>query len=91
MQKEFPVTIPTLYDSRCGQLPVPKNFTDYLTPKQEVALFGLNKLGWRLNFIRRPHHQEPTIVLKSRHDDHVVSVLDRDGHINTAPALALRR
>lgn len=83
--------IPTLYDSRCGLYPIPKNFTDYLTLKQQIALFGLARLGWRLKFIRRPHHEEPTIVLKSRHNDHIISVLERDGHINTTPNLTLRR
>jgi len=90
-QKELPVPIPTLYDSRCGLHPVPKNFTDYMTLKQQIVLFGLGKLGWRLQFIRRPHHQEPTIVLKHRHNNHVIGVLERDGRINTAPILTLRR
>jgi hypothetical protein len=84
------MTIPTLYDSRCGLHPIPKNFTDYLSSKQEVALFGLSKLGWRLKFIRRPQHQEPVIVLKHRGDDRVIGVLERDGHINTEPDLLLR-
>lgn len=85
------MAIPTLYNSRCGLHPVPKNFTDYLTLNQKVALFGLHRLGWRLKFIRRPHREEPTIVLRSRHNDHTIGVLERDGHINTAPILTLRR
>ena len=83
--------IPTLYDSRCGLHPIPKNFTDYLTLKQQIALFGLARLGWRLKFIRRPQHEEPIVVLKSRHNEQIVGVLDKDGHINTTPRLTLRR
>lgn len=85
------MSIPTLRDSRCGLRPIPKNFTDYLSIHQQMALFGLSRLGWRLKFIRRPHHREPTIVLRSRHNEQVIGVLELDGRINTSPALYLRR
>jgi hypothetical protein len=84
------MSIPTLCNSRCGLRPIPKNFTDYLTIHQQMALFGLSRLGWRLKFIRRPYRREPTIVLKSRRNAQVIGVLERDGRINTTPALALR-
>lgn len=84
------MSIPTLNESRCGQRPVPTNFTDYLTLNQQMALFGLSRLGWRLNFIRRPFHQAPTIVLRSRRNNQVIGVLERDGRVNPSPTLKLR-
>jgi hypothetical protein len=77
-------------ENRCGLRPVPKNFSDYMTLEQKIVLFSLGALGWRLKFIRRPYRQRPTVVLRKRHNDHIIGVLERDGHINTSPALVLR-
>ena len=85
------MSIPTLKDSRCGLHPVPRNFADYLTLRQQVALFGLGRLGWRLKFIRRPYHEAPIVVLRSRLDENQISVLEQDGHINTSPMLQWRQ
>lgn len=70
--------------------PIPKNFIKYLTLEQEVALRSLGHFGWRLNFIRRPPFRDPTVVLRSRLDDQIISVLEKDGRINHSPLLELR-
>ena len=70
---------------------VPKNFSQYMTLEQQLVLFALGALGWRLNFIRRSRLQKPMVVLRGRRDHNTIGVLERDGHINTSPALILRR
>jgi hypothetical protein len=77
-------------DNRNKKRPIPKNFSAYLTLDQEIALMHLGKLGWRLKFIRRPFFQLPTVVLRSRQSGNIVSVLERDGRINTASHMKLR-
>ena len=79
-----------IIDNRNKKRPIPKNFSAYLTLDQEIALRHLGKLGWRLKFIRRPFFQTPIVVLQSRYGGNVVSVLERDGHINTASTMRMR-
>ena len=76
-------------NKRNKQSPIPENFLDYLTVDQEVALGGLRGIGWELKFIRRPPFEECTAVLINT-GSHVLGVLEKDGHVNFAPDLALR-
>lgn len=69
---------------------VPKNFSQYMTLEQQLVLFALGALGWRLNFIRRSRLQKPMVVLRGRRNHNAIGVLERDGHINTSPTLLLR-
>jgi hypothetical protein len=75
-------------DKRNQQLPIPKNFADYLTLEQELALSTLCHFGWRLKFIRRPLFKEPTVVLSR--SDHTFGILERDGRIHDMPTLRMR-
>lgn len=79
------------YEHRNRLRAVPKNFSQYMTLEQQIVLFALGRLGWRLNFIRRSSFQNPTVVLRSRRSPGTIGVLERDGHINTMPSLVLRR
>ena len=79
------------YENRNQLRAVPKNFSQYMTLEQQIVLFALGRLGWRLKFIRRSSFQNPTVVLRSRRSPTTIGVLERDGHINTSPALVLRR
>jgi hypothetical protein len=76
-------------ESRNTLDPIPCNFLDYLTVDQEVALGSLRAFGWELKFIRRAPFKECVAVLINTGSD-AFSVLEKDGHINFAPALALR-
>jgi hypothetical protein len=76
-------------DKRNKQAPIPQNFLDYLTVDQEVALGSLRAFGWELKFIRRPPFTECVAILINTGSD-AFSVLEKDGHINFAPALSLR-
>lgn len=80
----------TVKECRNQMRAVPKNFNQYMTLEQQIVLFALGALGWRLNFIRRSRLQQPMVVLRGRRDHNTIGVLERDGHINTSPALTLR-
>lgn len=76
-------------EHRNKQAPIPHNFLDYLTMDQEIALGSLRAFGWELKFIRRAPFKECTAVLINT-GSQAFSVLEKDGHINFAPALSLR-
>lgn len=71
-------------EKRNRQLPVPPNFSDYLTRDQQTALKILGNFGWQLKFIRRPLFREPTVVLSR--SAYTFGILERDGRIHDIPA-----
>jgi hypothetical protein len=78
------------HNKRKRKAPIPDNFIDYLTIDQEVALGPLRGCGWELKFIRRRPTDDCTAVLIHT-SSHVLSVLEKDGHVNFAPDQSMRR
>lgn len=76
-------------DKRNKQKPVPGNIDAFLTEEQKMALNKIEGYGWRLEFIRRPLFQEPTVVVFGP-DNGQIGVLQKDGTIERNPDLALR-
>ena len=76
-------------DKRNRQKPVPSNIDEFLSEEQKMALNKIEGYGWRLEFIRRPLFQEPTVVVFGP-DNGQIGVLQKDGTIERNPELALR-
>ncbi len=76
-------------DKRTGQLAIPDNLEDWLTPEQTQMLHQIETFGWELKFIRRPVFQDPIPVLVSN-DGKKIGVLEKDGRINMDPDITLR-
>ena len=76
-------------DKRTGQLAVPDNLEDWLTPEQMQMLHQIESFGWKIKFIRRPVFQDPVIVLVSDNGKKI-GVLEKDGRINMDPDITLR-
>lgn len=76
-------------DKRNKQKPVPTNLGEFLTEEQQLALNKIESYGWRLEFIRRPLFQKPTVVVFGP-DNGQIGVLLDDGTIEREPDLSLR-
>ena len=76
-------------DKRSGQLPIPDNLDDWLTPEQTQMLHQIESFGWHLDFIRRPVFQDPIVVLVSD-DGKKIGILEKDGRINMEPDINIR-
>ena len=76
-------------DKRTGQVPVPDNLKDWLSPEQMQMLHQIESFGWKIKFIRRPVFQDPIVILVSD-DEKKIGVLEKDGQINMDPDINLR-
>lgn len=79
----------TVRERRNGQPAIPDNLDNFLTTEQKVALSYLGKIGWQLKFVRRIFFEEPLVVL-SRPNGRITSVLEKDGRINVSHSVPLR-
>ncbi len=76
-------------DKRTGQLAVPDNLEDWLTPEQMQMLHQIESFGWKIKFIRRPVFQDPIVVLVGD-DEKKIGILEKDGKINMDPDITIR-
>lgn len=76
-------------DKRTGQLAVPDNLEDWLTPEQVQMLHQIESFGWKIKFIRRPVFQDPIVVLVGD-DEKKIGILEKDGKINMDPDITIR-
>lgn len=76
-------------DKRNKQKPVPSNLADFLTGEQQMSLNKIESYGWRLEFIRRPLFEKPTVVIFGP-DNGQIGILRDDGSIEHNPDLPLR-
>ena len=76
-------------DKRTGQLPVPENLEDWLNHTQMQMLHNIERLGFRLIFMRRPVFKDPIPVIISGNGKDI-GILEKDGRINMEADLILR-
>jgi len=56
-------------DKRKGILPVPSKLENWLNDEQSEMLATIENYGWELKYIRRPHKQEPTVIVVNAQGD----------------------
>jgi hypothetical protein len=76
-------------ERRKGDIPIPDDLKEVLNNAQLRALAGIECLGWRLRFIRRPMFQEPVFVVHYPDDDRI-GILGKDGKINMQSEIRAR-
>jgi hypothetical protein len=77
-------------ERRTHKARLPDDLVELLNQHQMSALRQIETFGWKLHFVRRSLFQEPIVAILSPEGD-MLATLERDGRINMAPDLALRK
>jgi hypothetical protein len=77
-------------ERRSQKVPSPNNLDELLNQHQMSVLRHIETFGWKLQFVRKSSLREPMAVILSPEGD-MFATLERDGRINMAPDLVLRK
>jgi hypothetical protein len=76
-------------DKRGTHSSIPNDLHQYLTPLQRQSLEHLKEFGWKLEFVRRPLFEPPTVVLLSP-EGKQYATLEEEGSLNLEPEIRWR-
>ena len=76
-------------EKRKGEMAIPDNLDDYLNDLQQMILRNIGRLGWYLEFIRRPSGEQPIAVIGNKEGNRYC-VLEESGSVNFETGILFR-
>lgn len=76
-------------EKRKGEKAIPDDVDDYLNDLQQMILRNIGRIGWSLQFIRRPSGDLPIAVIGNKEGNRFC-VLDESGSVNFDTGIVVR-
>ena len=76
-------------EKRKGEKAIPDNLSDYLNDLQLMILDNIGRIGWSLQFVRRPLGESPIAVIGNKEGNNFC-VLEDSGSVNFKTGVLIR-